>query len=299
VNQQTNGPDGRTTPRGKLYVVRYGMMRLLGVFEAGEGHPYARDHAVVVRSDRGLEIGTVLVEADARTTGLLVNAARGPILRAATDEDQLEQQRLNEGGQAEFTTCRDFIAQRRLPMQLVEVEHLFGGEKIIFYFLADGRVDFRDLVKDLAREYQTRIEMRQIGVRDEAKLKADFGDCGKEVCCQAHMTSMPPVSMRMAKTQKATLDPAKISGRCGRLKCCLRFEDRTYQQLKEQMPKMGTRVETPNGIGEVVGYELLAQKVIVALGDRRRLAVSVAETRPCEPGPAPPPRSGGRGSPSG
>src|SRR4029077_2248512 len=120
--------------------------------------------------------------------------------------------------------CIGFIGERKLQMELIDVECLFGGERIIFYFLAEKRVDFRDLVKDLAREYQTRIEMRQIGVRDEAKLLADYGDCGKPVCCNTHMSVMPPVSMRMAKLQKSTLDPSKISGRCGRLKCCLRFE---------------------------------------------------------------------------
>src|SRR6266436_5213526 len=133
-------------------------------------------------------------------------------------------------------------------MELVDVEHLFGGERIVFYFLAEKRVDFRELVKDLAREYQTRIEMRQIGVRDEAKLLADYGDCGKPVCCNTHMTSMPPVSMRMAKLQKSTLDPSKISGRCGRLKCCLRF-----------------------------AQEVLARKVLIEFEDNRRVLVGVDE----------------------
>ena len=117
-------------------------------------------------------------------------------------------------------------------MQLVDVEHLFGGERIIFYFLAEKRVDFRELVKSMAREFHTRIELRQIGVRDEAKLLADYGDCGKPVCCNTHMVVMPPVSMRMAKLQKSTLDPSKICGRCGRLKCCLRFEQDVYEEFQ-------------------------------------------------------------------
>ena len=115
-------------------------------------------------------------------------------------------------------------------MQLVDVEHIFGGERIVIYYLAENRVDFRELVKLLAGEFQTRIEMRQIGVRDEAKLLADYGDCGKPVCCNTHLVQMPPVSMKMAKLQKATLDPTKISGRCGRLKCCLRYEYEMYEQ---------------------------------------------------------------------
>ena len=124
-------------------------------------------------------------------------------------------------------------------MQLVDVEHLFGGERIVVYYLAENRVDFRELVKALAGEFQTRIEMRQIGVRDEAKLLADYGDCGKPVCCNTHLSEMPPVSMKMAKLQKATLDPTKISGRCGRLKCCLRYEYDTYEELQKDLPPRG------------------------------------------------------------
>src|SRR5262249_22713470 len=155
--------------------------------------------------------------------------------------DFLTVDRLRECCRAEFATCERLIGERKLPMALVDVEHLFGGERIVFYFLADKRVDFRELVKDLAREFQTRIEMRQIGVRDEAKLLADYGDCGKPVCCNTHMTTMPPVSMRMAKLQKSTLDPSKISGRCGRLKCCLRFEQDVYEEFQKQLPAPGSR----------------------------------------------------------
>ena len=127
-------------------------------------------------------------------------------------------------------------------MQLVDVEHIFGGERIVVYYLAESRVDFRELVRLLAGEFQTRIEMRQIGVRDEAKLLADYGDCGCPVCCNTHLVQMPPVSMRMAKLQKATLDPTKISGRCGRLKCCLRYEYETYEQaLRRAEGKRGPR----------------------------------------------------------
>ena len=157
------------------------------------------------------------------------------------------------------------------------MEHLFGGERLIFYFLAEKRVDFRELVKDLAREYQTRIEMRQIGVRDEAKLLADYGDCGKPVCCNTHMTVMPPVSMRMAKLQKSTLDPSKISGRCGRLKCCLRFEQDVYEEFQKELPPVGSRVVTAKGQGRVLAQEVLARKVLVEFEDGRRLPVGAEE----------------------
>src|SRR5229473_1193298 len=161
--------------------------------------------------------------------------------------------------------------------QFVEVEHLLGGERIVFYFLADKRVDFRELVKVLARDFQTRIELRQIGVRDEAKLLADYGDCGKPVCCNTHMAVMPPVSMKMAKLQKSTLDPTKISGRCGRLKCCLRFEQDVYEEFHKQLPSVGSRILTRKGQGRVLSQEILACKVLVEFEDGRRVIVATDE----------------------
>ncbi len=153
----------------------------------------------------------------------------------------------------------------------------FGGERIVFYFLAEKRVDFRELVKSLAREFHTRIELRQIGVRDEAKLLADYGDCGKPVCCNTHMAVMPPVSMRMAKLQKSTLDPSKISGRCGRLKCCLRFEQDVYEEFQKELPPVGSRVVTSKGQGRVLAQEILARRLLVEFEDGRRLPVPVDE----------------------
>src|SRR5207302_11239121 len=169
------------------------------------------------------------------------------------------------------------ITRRRLAMELVDLEHLFGNERIVFYFLADQRVDFRELVKELARDFQSRIELRQIGVRDEAKLKADYGDCGKPVCCNTHMIVMPPVSMRMAKLQKSTLDPSKISGRCGRLKCCLRFEQDVYEDFQKQLPPVGSRVVTAKGQGRVLAQEILARRVLIEFEDGRRLPVAAVE----------------------
>jgi cell fate regulator YaaT (PSP1 superfamily) len=162
-------------------------------------------------------------------------------------------------------------------MQIVDVEYLFGGERLIFYFLAEGRVDFRELVKSMAREFHTRIELRQIGVRDEAKLLADYGDCGKPVCCNTHMVVMPPVSMRMAKLQKSTLDPTKISGRCGRLKCCLRFEQDVYEEFQKELPPVGSRVVTAKGRGKVLAHEILARRLLIEFEDGRRLPVGVDE----------------------
>jgi cell fate regulator YaaT (PSP1 superfamily) len=258
------------------WIVRHGAMRFLGEFDP-EGHAYLRGDEVVVRTDRGHELGWVLCPAEAPAMQMLSEPTRGRIVRKMTDRDHQERSRIEELEERELECCERFVQQRKLIMELVDVEHLFGGERIIFYFLAEKRVDFRELVKDLAREYQTRIEMRQIGVRDEAKLLADYGDCGKPVCCNTHMTTMPPVSMRMAKLQKSTLDPSKISGRCGRLKCCLRFEQDIYEEFQAELPAVGSRVLTPKGQGRVLAQEVLARKVLVEFEDGRRIPVPAAE----------------------
>lgn len=259
------------------YIVRHGVTRFLGDFEAPDEQPCARGAEVVVRTDRGHEAGQVLCEATPEAVGMLGEPTRGRIVRVLTEQDQLDIDRMRQTEQREFELCQRLIAERKLQMELVDVEHLLGGERIVFYFLAEKRVDFRELVKDLARECQTRIEMRQIGVRDEAKLLADYGDCGKPVCCNTHMTVMPPVSMRMAKLQKSTLDPSKISGRCGRLKCCLRFEQDVYEEFQQDLPAVGARVVTSKGQGRVLAQEVLARKVLVQFEDGRRLPIAIEE----------------------
>lgn len=259
------------------YVVRYGQMRFLGEYAgiAEQNHP--RGQRVMVRTDRGTELGEVLCPATDRTALFLENPSRGEIVRVASAEDLAAESRLPDRQKEGFATCREFIAKRRLQMDLVDVEVILGGERMVFYYLAEKRVDFRDLVKDLARAFQTRIEMRQIGVRDEAKLLADYGDCGKPVCCNTHLSRMPPVSMRMAKIQKTTLDPSKISGRCGRLKCCLRYEFDTYQALEQELPPVGSKVVTSRGKGRVLALEVLARKMVVEFEDRRRVVVGPEE----------------------
>jgi cell fate regulator YaaT (PSP1 superfamily) len=213
-------------------VVRYGAMRLLGVFSAA-GREYRRGTRVIARTDRGLETGDVLCDATPESLQQIKDPGAGQILREMTPEDRNELMRLRRQARQEFDVCRQHISRLELKMHLVDVEHLFGGERVVVYYLAENRVDFRELVRTLAGEFQTRIEMRQIGVRDEAKLLADYGDCGCPICCNTHLVQMPPVSMRMAKLQKATLDPTKISGRCGRLKCCLRYEYDDYEQAMQ------------------------------------------------------------------
>jgi cell fate regulator YaaT (PSP1 superfamily) len=262
------------------YIVRHGAMRQLGEFEPTSETTYGRGQKVIVRSPRGTETGDVLCEVSDRTKQFLADPVQGQILRLMTTEDLRECDRLGDIAKKEFRTCLGFIEQRKLQMELIDVENLLGGERIVFYFVVpppDKRVDFRELVRDLAREYQTRIEMRQIGIRDEAKLLADYGDCGKPVCCNSHMTVMPPVSMRMAKLQKSTLDPSKISGRCGRLKCCLRFEHDVYEDFVRELPSVGSRILTRKGQGRVLAQEILARKLLVEFEDGRRLIVEAEE----------------------
>ncbi len=261
----------------QTYVVRYGRMRFLGEYTGLAGQDHPRGQRVVVRSDRGTELGDVLCAASDRTAPFMPDSSNGEILRLATAEDGELQARLTQDREVYFATCQDLVAKRRLQMDLVDLEIIHGRERVVFYYLAEKRVNFRELVKDLARSLKTRIEMRQIGVRDEAKLMADYGDCGKPVCCNTHLTRMPPVSMKMAKIQKTTLDPAKISGRCGRLKCCLRYEYDTYLELEAELPPVGSFVTIVAGRGRVVAQEILAQKLVVEFEDRRRIIVGPSD----------------------
>ncbi len=259
------------------FVVRTGVMRMLGVFTTSRDEVYPRGLQVIARTDRGLEAGEVMVEATEHSVSQLSNPGHGQILRKMTPEDANELARLHEQERREFDVCERLISQEKLDMRLVDVEHLFGGERVVIYYLSENRVDFRELVRQLAAEFQTRIEMRQIGVRDEAKLLADYGDCGKPVCCNTHLSEMPPVSMKMAKIQKATLDPTKISGRCGRLKCCLRYEYDTYEALQKDLPPIGSEILTGRGRARVLAHEILAGQLLVQIEDNRRVLVEAGE----------------------
>jgi cell fate regulator YaaT (PSP1 superfamily) len=237
------------------YVVRYGAMRFLGVFSAVGGREYRRATQVIARTDRGLEAGEVLCEATPEAVGRIKDPGAGQILREMNAEDHHELARMQQQARQELDVCQQQIERLGLKMQLVDAEHVFGGERIVVYYLAENRVDFRELVRLLAGEFQTRIEMRQIGVRDEAKLLADYGDCGCTVCCNTHLAQMPPVSMRMAKLQKATLDPTKISGRCGRLKCCLRYEYEMYDQAARAEREAAAKPSAPDTIDEATAVD--------------------------------------------
>lgn len=259
------------------YVVRYGTSRSLGLFTSRGQDSFARGMRVVARTPRGLEVGDVLAEATDQQIAGMANAPGGQILREMTPEDANELTHIEQQQRGTYETCVGHVKRLGLPMELIDVEHLLGGERVVIYYLSEERVDFRDLVKALAAEFQTRIEMRQIGVRDEAKLLADYGDCGQPVCCGTFLSEMPPVSMKMAKVQKATLDPTKISGRCGRLKCCLRYEYDIYEELLRDMPPVGSDIVTGNGRARVLGQEILAQQLLVSMEDNRRVLIPLSD----------------------
>jgi cell fate regulator YaaT (PSP1 superfamily) len=294
----TETTDAKTKPtKGKKYMlVRYGRMNHLGLFEHGESHVPRTPARVVVKTEKGLELGYLVGQLTAYRDGRFrfseeqvasyfansdinfSNEPRGKVIRLATAEDVSEEQHLIKIAEEEIACCDRFAKELGLKMKIVDAEHIFGGERIIFYFMADGRVDFRELVRKLAHEYQTRIEMRQIGSRDEAKLLGDVESCGQVCCCIRFLQLLKPVNMRMAKMQKATLDPSKISGYCGRLKCCLRYEDENYTQLKRKLPKRNTWVQTARGQGRVVDTQILTQLAVVEYEGGDREAVPVEET---------------------
>jgi cell fate regulator YaaT (PSP1 superfamily) len=275
-------PDDAPSPAAsegyRAFVARYGITRHLGEFTAKPSQELWRSAAVIIRTPRGIEWGEILCPATERTRNYLgLTGEPGRVMRLATVDDGLQRDNLADRERDEFRICRDLIAERHLAMQLVDVEHLFGGDRVVFYYVAEDRVDFRELVKALAKVLKVRIEMRQIGIRDEAKLLADYGDCGQPVCCNTHLREMPPVSMKMAKLQKATLDPNKISGRCGRLKCCLRYEYDTYEAHRKELPPVGATVVTKQGTGKVIGQELLAKKLMVVYDGQRQMLTDVRD----------------------
>ena len=261
-----------------FYLVRYGAMRGLAAFKYTEGI-LIPSQKVIVRTERGLELGTVVnrTEVDEKK----VNVAKmGTILRKVTSEDQKRLDDIeNRKAPEELRYARERVAELKLPMKIIYVEHLFAGDRVVFYFLANGRVDFRKLVKELARSYQTRIELKQIGVRDEARLLSDYEHCGRELCCRAWIKKLQPVTMKLAKNQKATLDPTKISGGCGRLMCCLRYEDKTYEELRKNLPPKKSFVRTSQGSGEVVDYDVLTQTVVLSDASGKRFMVGVEDIK--------------------
>lgn len=229
-----------------------------------------KDDYVIVETARGVEYGKVVVPIKQVGEHDVVLPLK-QVVRPSTDKDriQVEENRL-ESAQA-LALGTDKIIERSLEMKLVDVEYTFDRNKIIFYFTAEGRVDFRDLVKDLASVFRTRIELRQIGVRDEAKMLGGIGPCGRMLCCSTFLGDFEPVSIKMAKDQNLSLNPSKISGLCGRLMCCLKYENDEYETAREQMPDIGDKVETPDGLGRVVSMNILERILRIELPDPQRI----------------------------
>ena len=228
---------------------------------------------VIVETARGIEMGTVLIPPKEVDDDKVVQPLK-PVIRIATDDDEKVIEKNKEKEAEAYVICKEKIAKHGLDMKLVAAEYTFDKNKLLYYFTADGRIDFRELVKDLASVFRTRIELRQIGVRDETKMLGGIGICGRELCCRSYLTDFVPVSIKMAKEQNLSLNPTKISGVCGRLMCCLKNEQETYEYLNSRLPSVGDSVITPTGMhGEVSGVNVLRQlvKVVVDNGEEKEL----------------------------
>ena len=258
------------------------MKRIIGVRFRTAGKIYYFDPAgfeikrndhVIVETARGVEYGTVVGDNREVDDSKVVQPLK-PVLRIATERDD-EQEAANKGKEKKaFAICQEKIKKHKLDMKLIDAEYTFDNNKVLFYFTADGRIDFRELVKDLAGVFKTRIELRQIGVRDETKILGGIGICGRQLCCHGHLSEFVPVSIKMAKEQNLSLNPAKISGVCGRLMCCLKHEEETYEDLNRRLPNPGDFVTTDDGMkGEVSAVNVLRQqvKVIVNVGDEKEI----------------------------
>jgi cell fate regulator YaaT (PSP1 superfamily) len=231
------------------------------------------DH-VIVETARGIEYGFVVLGNRDVDDSRVVPPLK-PVIRMATAEDEAVEAKNKEKEKEAFKICQEKIKKHNLEMKLIDAEYTFDNNKVLFYFTADGRIDFRELVKDLAAVFKTRIELRQIGVRDETKIMGGIGICGRSLCCHTHLSEFVPVSIKMAKEQNLSLNPTKISGVCGRLMCCLKHEQETYEDLNSRLPGMGDTVTTNDGLkGEVQSMNVLRQKVKVLVtleGDEKEI----------------------------
>ncbi len=249
--------------------VRFKKAGKIYYFDPG-GWPVKLHDAVIVETARGVEYGQVVVGPKTVSEDEVVQPLK-KVLRVATPEDAEQVEANRAAAREAYDICLERIRMHGLPMKLVDAEYTFDRNKVIFYFTADGRVDFRELVKDLASIFRTRIELRQIGVRDEAKMLGGIGPCGRPLCCSTFLGDFEPVSIKMAKDQNLSLNPAKISGLCGRLMCCLKYENEYYEEVKELLPDVGSIVETPLGEGKVVTVHILEKLVKVHLLDAAKV----------------------------
>lgn len=234
---------------------------------------------VIVDTARGREIGQVTT-APSKVSDEEVVGQLKPVVRRATSWDLVQMQTYRDREQEALARCQQRVAESNLPMKMVKAEYSFDGSRLVFYFTAEKRVDFRALVRDLAKIFRTRIELRQIGVRDEAKLLGGLGPCGRPLCCASYLSEFSPVSIKMAKQQDLPLSPMEISGLCGRLLCCLAYENDHYCETKQKLPKLGETIVTQHGRGKVIGLNVLKETVEVELESEVTIEMAASEVRP-------------------
>ncbi len=232
---------------------------------------------VIVESERGIDYGSVISDIE-RVTAEKIKGVIKSVIRVATSADLEQITKIRQEIKSVFTTAQKKMQERKLLMKLVEAEYSFDRSKVMFYFTAEGRIDFRELVRDLAHLFKARIELKQIGVRDEVKMFGGYGTCGRNLCCASFLKDFEPVTIRMAKQQNMPLNPEKISGLCGRLMCCLGYEYQTYKEFSKCLPKVGQYIETPEGKGRVIAVHILKQTVEVELEDERKVEISLKES---------------------
>ena len=248
----------------KVIGVRFRQAGKIYFFSPGE-LDIKKGDKVIVETARGVEFGSV-VSAPKEIEDEKVTQPLKPVLRVATEEDKKNEEKNRAKEKEAFDICLKKIREHELDMKLISAEYTFDNNKVLFYFTADGRIDFRELVKDLASVFRTRIELRQVGVRDETKIRGGIGICGRALCCHTYLSEFAPVSIKMAKEQNLSLNPTKISGVCGRLMCCLTNEEETYEELNSRLPALGDTVTTPEGLkGEVQSVSVLRQQVKVVV----------------------------------
>jgi len=249
--------------------VRFKKAGKIYYFDPGELE-IAKDEYIIVETVRGIEFGKAVIPRKQVGENDIVLPLK-KVIRIADEKDRYTVDENREIAQQAFQICSEKVIEHRLDMKLVDVEYTFDRNKVIFYFTADGRVDFRELVKDLAAIFRTRIELRQIGVRDEAKMLGGIGPCGRMLCCSTFLGDFEPVSIKMAKDQNLSLNPTKISGLCGRLMCCLKYENDEYESAKEQLPDLGEYIDTPMGRGKVIGLNILEKIMQIELQGKERV----------------------------
>jgi len=262
---------------GHLVEIQLGEYRSVGVYDAN-GVECPRGGIVIIDVQKGFEFGKMVSELGKACSGK-TEAASGRVLRKASDGDLRQIVNNQMKARDALEACRRKVAETKIDMQLVKAEYSFDSTKVLFFFAAEDRVDFRNLVKDLAKMFRVRIELKQIGVRDKAKIIGGYGVCGRELCCSSYMKGFHPLSIRMAKEQGLPLNPSKISGVCGRVKCCMAYEYNVYREFARSMPKMGQKVTTPEGDkGRVVNVDILKRFVTVDLGEGKTARVVYAQT---------------------